>query len=110
MKNLMRRFWSDDAGFVLSSELLFYFVIVILGAAYGFGYLRMALVQEFAEAANNIIQLDNTMSIGGFLGNGTCIGQLNGYDALDTQAVFTVTTNLPSPSIDISANKTGACP
>jgi hypothetical protein len=110
--NLIRKFWSDDAGFVLSSELLFYFVIVVLGAAYGFQYLRMALVSEFAEAANNLINLDNSLSFAGFTDAAPCVGVLNGYAAGDFQGVFDPNSNLPLvvPG-SISANGAGsACP
>ena len=111
MKNLMRKFWSDDAGFVLSSELLFYFVIVVLGAAYGFQYLRLALVSEFAEAANNLINLDNSLSFAGITDpTNPCVGILNGYNVLDFQGVFDPNSLIGAPVI-ISANPAGAaCP
>ncbi len=111
MKNLMRKFWSDDAGFVLSSELLFYFVIVVLAAAYGFQYLRLALVSELAEAANNIVQLDNSLTFAGFTDpTNPCVGILNGYNVLDFQGVFDPNATIPGPTI-ISANPPGtACP
>jgi hypothetical protein len=111
MKNLMRKFWSDDAGFVLSSELLFYFVIVVLAAAYGFQYLRLALVSEFAEAANNLIQLDNSLSFAGITDAANpCVGTLNGYNVSDFQGVFDPNSQIGAPTI-ISANPAGqACP
>ena len=111
MKNLMRKFWSDDAGFVLSSELLFYFVIVVLAAAYGFQYLRLALVSEFAEAANNLIQLDNSLSFAGITDPANpCVGTLNGYNVTDFQGVFDPQSLIGAPTI-ISANPPGqACP
>ncbi len=114
MKNLMRKFWSDDAGFVLSSELLFYFVIVVLAAAYGFNYLRLALVSEFAEAANNLINLDNSLSIATITESNPGPGGpfiLGGMNVTDNQGFFDPNASPAAPIVDISANgPTTACP
>ena len=113
MKNLVRKFWSDDAGFVLSSELLFYFVIVVLAAAYGFNYLRLALVSEFAEAANNLVNLDNSLNIATITEANPGPGGpfiLNGYSSQDFQGIFDPNAT-PGSLVNISANgPTTACP
>lgn len=107
MSNLFMRFWQDDAGFVLSSELLFYFVIILLAVAFGFAQIRVALVTELTEAAANLAMLDNSLSFPAFA---SCASAISGYSVQDNDVTPGITSPAVTP-VNISANPAGSfCP
>lgn len=61
--SLVARFWSDDQGFVVSSELILIATVIVLGAVVGLSTFREQLVQELGDAALGIGALDQSYSI-----------------------------------------------
>ncbi len=65
MKKLLRRLWNDDQGVIITFELLFLFVILVLGLIAGWTALRNALDAELTETAQAILALDQSFIITG---------------------------------------------
>jgi len=63
MRNLLSKFWKDDAGFIISTEALFILTILILGLIAGWSALRGALLQEYGEMAEAIAGLNQSYFI-----------------------------------------------
>jgi Flp pilus assembly pilin Flp len=68
MRSLLKRLWNDDAGVIISIELLFLFVILILGLIAGWTNLRAAINSELTETANALLSLDQGYGITGAQG------------------------------------------
>jgi len=112
MRKLFRDLWTDDAGFLISVELMFVCVILVIGIIGGLAALRAAVAAELAALGAAIVDLDpgyNIVSVGSTTGssNGTLvthvarridIGAANaaasntssGTDATGAQAPFAV--------------------
>jgi hypothetical protein len=78
MRKLFAKLWSDDAGFIVSVELLFVVVILVIGIIAGLAALRTAVVAEYGHLGSSIVQLDpgfEIVSLGSATGssNGTLI-------------------------------------
>ncbi len=50
----VRRFWADDAGFIVSAELILIATIVVIGLIVGLAVLRNQVVQELVDVAQAI--------------------------------------------------------
>lgn len=78
LKTWCRKLWRDDAGFVLSVEMLLIAVILVVGLIGGLSALRAAVVTELSQLGEAILQLDpgyNIVSVGSTTGssNGTFV-------------------------------------
>ena len=62
MKNMFRKLWNDDAGFIVSGEIVFLFTITVIGLVIGWVHVRNAVVSELTDIANAIAHLDQTYS------------------------------------------------
>ena len=47
MRKLLSKLWADDGGFIVSIEMLFIAVILVIGLIAGWANLRVAVVTEF---------------------------------------------------------------
>lgn len=54
---LMLRLWSDEAGFVISSELILIAALVVIGLLTGLATVRDQVVQELGDTADAISEL-----------------------------------------------------
>jgi hypothetical protein len=77
---MLKQLWNDDAGFIVSTELLLIFVILVLGLIAGLTNLRTAVVIELTESAQAILALNQGYNINGVSG---CNGFSNGSSATD---------------------------
>jgi hypothetical protein len=71
MKKLMGQLWSDDAGIIVTLELLFLYVVLILGLIAGWTNLRNAIDAELTEMAQSILALNQGYSITAAVGCNT---------------------------------------
>jgi len=69
MRKMFARLWNDDAGFIVSAELLFIATILLIGLVTGLVAVRNAVVTELIEVANAIQSLDQSYS---YLGISVC--------------------------------------
>lgn len=57
---VIRRLWNDDAGFIVSAELVLVATVVVIGLIVGLSTYRDAIVQEFGDAGAAVGQLDQS--------------------------------------------------
>jgi hypothetical protein len=103
----LKELWMDDAGVIVTMELLFLYVILILGLIAGWTNLRAALDTELTEMANSLLALDQGYSITGAIGCNTA-NFSNGITATDTPGNVTW-SQAPAAGAPVSIDVT-ACP
>ena len=64
MKNLVMRLWRDEAGFVVSTELILIATIVVIGLITGLTTVRDAVVTELADVADAVSEVNQSYSWG----------------------------------------------
>lgn len=64
MKQLAKRLWRDEAGFVVSTELILIATIVVIGMITGLTTVRDAVVTELADVADAVSEVDQSYSYG----------------------------------------------
>ena len=69
MKNLLTRFLRDDAGFVISSELVLVATILVIGMIAGLTTLRDGVVQELGDVSTAIGAVSQTYVYNGVDGH-----------------------------------------
>lgn len=79
--NIVRRIWNDDAGFVVSAELVLVSVILVIGMIVGLTTMRDQLVQEFGDMGLAVGALNQSYSfsgatVGGFTVAGSTFADL----------------------------------
>lgn len=67
--SLLARFWKDEDGFVVSSELVLIATILVLGLIVGLASVRDQLVQELGDVAAAIATLNQSYSFSAVLGH-----------------------------------------
>lgn len=65
MKQLALRLMRDEAGFVVSTELILIATILVIGMITGLVTIRDAVVTELADVADAISEVDQSYSYGG---------------------------------------------
>ena len=63
MKNLLVRFWNDEQGFITSIELVFTASIVAIGMIVGLSAYRDGVVEELADNARAVGQVNQSYSV-----------------------------------------------
>ena len=64
--NVVRRLWNDDAGFVVSAELILVATLLVIGLIVGLSTYRDALVQELGDTGAAVGQLDQSYNYNQF--------------------------------------------
>ena len=77
---MLNRFWSDEAGFIVSTELILIATILVIGMLVGLVSVRDQVVQELADVAEAISDIDQSYTYTGILGH---TSETNGSDFLD---------------------------
>ena len=62
---LLKRLWSDESGFVISSELVLIATVLVIGMLTGLATVREAVLQELADVANAIAIVNQSYSFSG---------------------------------------------
>lgn len=65
MQNLMHRFLRDEAGFVVSTELILIATIVVIGLITGLTTVRDQVLTELADVADAVSEINQSYSFGG---------------------------------------------
>jgi len=71
---LLHALWQDEAGFVITSELLIIVTIAVIGMIVGYVAIRDALVQELGDVSAAIGALDQTYFYNGV--SNSCSGAI----------------------------------
>jgi hypothetical protein len=65
---MLRRLWNDEAGFIISAELVLVATIVVIGMIVGLVVVRNQVVQELVDVGQAIGQLSQSYAFGGVFG------------------------------------------
>ena len=97
---MMSKLWKDEAGFVVSAELIFIATLLVIGLVTGWVAVRNAVTSELTEVANAIGALDQSYS---YCGKSNCCGGTPGVNVTDTyNSITTGFTAGTAISINVS--------
>ena len=74
---MLRNFWNDESGFIVSSELILIATIVVIGIITGLVEIQWAVVGELNDVADAIGSLNQSYQISGFTSYKTISGSGN---------------------------------
>jgi Flp pilus assembly pilin Flp len=87
MKNVLKKFWNDEAGFVVTVEIVLVSTILVIGLAAGLVGLRSHILAELADTANAIGSINQSYAIAGYTFDGVAVQGATVYnDAKDGEA------------------------
>ena len=64
---MLKNFWNDECGMIISAELVLVLTIAVLGTIVGLSHVVMAINQELSDVANAIGSLDQSFNFTGYL-------------------------------------------
>ena len=99
---MLKQLWNDDAGYIVTTEMLLIFVILVLGLIAGLANLRMAIVNELTESGLAILSLNQSFTIAGLTG---CSGSSGTSGVTDASGTLTLTA-----STSVGAISSSLCP
>ena len=62
---MLKKFWNDEAGAIISAELAIVLTIVVIGMVTGLSSLRDAVITELADVGSAIASLDQSYTVSG---------------------------------------------
>lgn len=77
---MLNKLWNDDAGFIVSIELILIATIAVIGLIAGLTAVRDAVVSELSDVAGAIQDLNQCYSFNGIIGHS---GETCGSDYID---------------------------
>ena len=63
---MWKQFWQDEAGFIISAELVLVATMLVIGLVVGLSKVQHAIIGELGDVADAIGSLDQTYSYRGF--------------------------------------------
>ena len=82
MEAIAKRLWDDEAGFVVSLELILIATIVVIGLIVGLTTVRNAVVQELSDVAGAVQDMNQSYT---FNAVASAVGTTAGSDFSDTR-------------------------
>lgn len=83
MKNISQKLWNDNAGFVVSIELILIATIAVIGLIAGMTAVRDGVVSELSDVAGSVQDLNQSYSYNGVTGHSASTSGSNFTDATD---------------------------
>lgn len=83
MRNIFTRLWADDAGFVVSTELVLASTLLVVGITIGQVTLRDAVISELADTASAINSINQSYSYTSVTGHSSSVAGSDFTDAPD---------------------------
>ena len=83
MKNLIKQLWNDEAGIVLSAELVFVASIAGIGMIVGLSAARDGVTSELADVGDAVTEYNQGYSVASITGHGASIAATHYLDGLD---------------------------
>ena len=80
---MLHKLWSDEAGFIISSELVLIATILVIGMIVGLTTVRDQVVQELGDIAMAFSDLTQSYSFGGVSGHTSSTAGSNFVDQAD---------------------------
>ena len=83
MKSLLSRLWKDEAGFVVSTELVLVATMLVMAMVVGLESIRDAVTTEMADTASAIAQIDESYSYSAVTGHASSVAGSGFVDLVD---------------------------
>jgi Flp pilus assembly pilin Flp len=80
---MLSRLWADEAGFVVSSELVLIATLAVIGLIAGLQTVRDQVLQELADTANAVSNVNQSYSFSGVTGHSSSTAGSIFVDQLD---------------------------
>jgi len=80
---MIKRLWSDEAGFVVSSELILVGTVAVIGLLTGLAAVRDGVVSELSDVAGAVQDLNQSYALNGVTGHSAATAGMDYVDALD---------------------------
>lgn len=104
MKNLVSRLWRDEAGFVVSAELVLVATITVLGMIVGLASVRDQVVQELGDVAAAIASANQSYSWSAVTGHSSSIAGSFFIDVADFCDTTKNASGAPPECLSIADN------
>ncbi len=91
----LKRLWDDDDGFVVSTEVVFLFTIVVLGLIVGWNAIRDSVFSELADIANAFQAVDQSYTLTGLRSSCVSTALTEGSGLLDPVVDALDVTDIP---------------
>ena len=83
MQNLMKQLWADEAGLVLSAELVFVASIAGIGMIVGLSAARDGVTSELADVGDAVTEYNQGYQVAGIVGHGASVAGTQYLDNTD---------------------------
>ena len=83
MKNMIKRLWSDEAGLVMSAELVFMTSIVAIGMIVGLSAARDGVTSELSDVGSAVSEYNQGYLVNGITGHSAAIAGTHHLDSTD---------------------------
>lgn len=80
---MLKRMWKDEAGFVISAELVLLATIVVIGLIVGWATVRDQVIQELGDVAQAISEINQSYSWSAVTGHTSSVAGTAFDDLLD---------------------------
>ena len=83
MKVLMKKLWSDEAGFIVSTELILVASLLVIAMVVGAATIRDQVVAELGDTAGAVSELNQSVVVYGITGHSSAVAGWDFVDQLD---------------------------
>ena len=104
---LLHRLWADQAGFVVSTELVLVATILVIGMVVGLVTVRDAVVQELADVAGAIASVSQSYEYTDVIGHTSATSGSHFQDQIDFCDEGDDTADEGAQCVDVSVNLGG---
>lgn len=80
---IVKQLWHDDAGFVVSTELILVATILVIGLIVGLSTVRNSVVNELSDVAAAFDNVSQGVGVKGVRGHGSAVAGWKFIDQLD---------------------------
>ncbi len=90
---MVRQLLNDEAGFIVSAELVLVATLLVIGLIVGLSEIQHAVVQELNDVADAVGQVNQSYAYTGFSAEKSGIGHFGGTKSITYGSSFTDTTD-----------------
>lgn len=82
--DILKRLWDDEAGFIISIELLLLATVVVIGILVGLAAVRDSITAELSDVGGAINDMDQSFTLYGITGPSAAVSGSDFGDAVDS--------------------------
>lgn len=97
MTTLLKTLWTDEAGFIVSAELVLISTIAVLAMVVGLSEVSQAINQELNDVASAYGTINQSFRYQGLTGHGGVMNGTSFQDSVDFCDGSSVTSTTPTP-------------